>query len=125
MTGLELVLQETIKREFQRSEWKALLNKTRLEALVKSIDRATEGGVRIHDEVLYTELCDKLDIVRELPSVKLTKQAKRRLVKLRDRLAHANVFAESESCAWEACRAVQDASSLRQSLQNPPSAPAS
>ena len=122
MTDLELVLQEAIRAAFEPTEWKRILNETRLEALGRNIDRATEGGVLIHDEVLYTELCDKLDIVRKLmPDVKLTKPEKKRLVELRNKLCHANLLAESETSAQEACQAVRDALSLRQSLRCPPS----
>ena len=120
MTDLELVLQETISRRFKPPEWKLQLNETRLCALRANIDRATSGGVLIHDEILYTELCDKLDIVRKVRDVKLTKKEKTRMVELRNKLAHANVFAESEESAQEACQAVRDALSLRRSLQGLP-----
>ena len=89
---------------------------SRCELLRKKIDAAARGGVLIHDEVLYTELCDKLDIVRELPDLGLSRQMKERLVKFRDRLAHANELADTAERALSTCKAVQDALALRTSL---------
>ena len=70
---------------------------------------ADRGGVLINDEVLYTELCDKLDIIRGLPDFELSARKKERLVKLRNQLAHANEFAASEESALRACETVRDA----------------
>ncbi|MCY3838337.1 MAG: CBS domain-containing protein, partial [Gammaproteobacteria bacterium] len=78
MTDLELVLQETISRRFEPPKWKRQLNEARLDALRGNINRATSGGVLIHDEILYTELCDKLDIVRKMPDVRLTLKEQKR-----------------------------------------------
>ena len=116
MTDLELLLQETIKRAFDPPQWQQILNETRRQNLRRNITEATKGGVLINDEVLYTELCDKLDIVTELPDVTLPRKQKKRLVKLRDQLAHANEFAASEKSALLACEAVRDALALRKSL---------
>ena len=66
MTDLELVLQETISRAFDPPQWRQILSESRRENLRRKISEATQGGVLINDEVLYTELCDKLDIAREL-----------------------------------------------------------
>ena len=118
LTDLELVLQETIREAFDPPEWKRKLSETRLEALDRKIDGAATGGVLIHDELLYTELCDKLDIVRKSLDVELSKKKKRRLVELRDKLAHASMFAESEPSALLACQAVRDALALRTSLRS-------
>ena len=116
MTDLELLLQETIRRAFDPSQWRQMLNETRRQHLRRNITEATKGGVLINDEVLYTELCDKLDIVTKLPDVTLPRKQKKRLVELRDRLAHANEFAASEKSALRACETVRDALELRQSL---------
>ena len=116
MTDLELVLQETISRAFDPPQWRQILSESRRENLRRKISEATQGGVLINDEVLYTELCDKLDIARELPDVVLSRKQKKRLVKLRDQLAHANEFTASEKSALRACRAVRDALVLRKSL---------
>ena len=116
MTGLELLLQETIKKSFDPPEWKKILTSRRLCILRRKISEANRGGVFINDEILYTELCDKLDIVRELPNLKLSQRQKKRLVTLRDQLAHANDFAVSEKDALDTCQAVRDALALRQFL---------
>ena len=116
MTDLELLLQETIRRAFDPPQWQQILNENRRENLRRKIFEATQGGVLINDEVLYTELCDKLDIVGKLPDVMHSRKQKKRLVKLRDQLAHANEFAASEKSALRACKAVQDALTLRKSL---------
>ena len=116
MTDLELLLQETIRRAFDPPQWQQILNESRRENLRRKIFEAAQGGVLINDEVLYTELCDKLDIVTELPDVTLPRKQKKRLVKLRDQLAHANEFAASEKSALRACEAARDALTLRKSL---------
>lgn len=116
VTDLELALQETIRRAFKPSEWKDILTDGRRGELQKKIRGATKGRVLINDEILYTELCDKLDIIRTLPSVPLSSNQKERLVNLRHQLAHANEFADSMSSALATCKAVQDALSLRQSI---------
>ena len=116
MTDLEILLQETIKRAFHPPQWQQILNETRRQNLRRRITEATKGGVLINDEVLYTELCDKLDIVKKLPDVMLSLNQKKRLVTLRDQLAHANEFAASEESALRACETVRDALELRQSL---------
>ena len=117
VTHLELALQEATRRAFKPSEWKAILSDGRRGELQKKILGATKGRVLIDDEILYTELCDKLDIIRTLPSVPLSLNQKERLVSLRHQLAHANEFADSMSNALETCKAVQDALSLRQSIK--------
>ena len=116
MTDLELLLQETIKRSFDPSQWKQILTDRRRGNLRRKIGEAERGRVFIDDEILYTELCDKLDIVRELPNLRLSLRQKKRLVNLRDQLAHANNFAASEKAALDACQAVRDALALRQCL---------
>ena len=116
MTDLELLLQETIQRKYDPSQWRQMLSACRRDKLERKICEATRGGVLINDEVLYTELCDKLDIIRGLPDFELSARKKERLVKLRNQLAHANEFAASEKNALRACRAVQHALALRKSL---------
>ncbi len=116
MTDLELLLQKTIKRSFDLTQWKQILTDQRREKLHRKIGEAERGRVFIDDEILYTELCDKLDIVRKLPNLKLSLRQKKRLVMLRNQLAHANDFAASEKTAQDACQAVRDALELRQCL---------
>ena len=117
VTDLELVLQEIIGQAFDRpSDWKQKLSDGRREILARKVRRASSGGLLLDDEVLYTELCDKLDIVRELPGVELSNTQRERLVEFRHKLAHANVFADSAESAQRTCEAVRNALALRQSL---------
>ena len=115
MTDLEIVLQDTI-REFEPATWRGVLTEGRRAQLDGKLCEARRGKILINDESLYTELCDKLDIVRALTDVKLSLKQKERLVKLRDQLAHANEFAASETGARRTCEAVRDAFGLRELL---------
>jgi hypothetical protein len=98
ITNLETVMAKAIEREApSKSVWLQRLSASRQEKLAQRIDDATKEKTEIHDDLLYTELCDKGTIISKSPRFSGMKAEFKIDIKeiqlLRDKVAHANNYA--------------------------------
>ncbi|TCA83707.1 hypothetical protein E0H65_35680 [Rhizobium leguminosarum bv. viciae] len=123
VTNLELSMQNTIRRAFaEPDKWQALLHPNRRANIEKHLEEARKGDGAV-DPLLYTQFCDKRDILlesilkhhseRDRASVIL-----RTVEKLRNALAHANEYAETSAKAAAVCQTVRDLLSMKELIDS-------
>ncbi len=117
ITGFEIAMFEAIRREFASDEdWKGHLTKGRREKIVEEIEQSHEGDGFV-DDLLFTQFCDKSDILLkgfQLPESKTAFGGKLKQIQvLRDNLAHANEYAASPDDARHVCQVIRDLLRLR------------
>lgn len=121
ITGFEITMSNLIRRAFPKEDdWMKLLTQTRIEEIgeQKSQSRAGDSFV---DTLLFTQFCDKKEIVKRVFPETRSKRALDRSLKeiqeLRDNVAHANECATSPKHAKNVCRIVRELLDLRKELQ--------
>ena len=105
VTGLEMLLQKAICKEYSTSGWMAALTPGRRKKVQSALQEARESDAFVA-EILYAEFADKLDIARKFTS--LSKRNKEGMVKLRDNLAHASDYALTTELALKACSTLSE-----------------
>ena len=90
VTGLEMLLQRAIGNKYSTAEWMAILKPPRQKKVKSALQEARESDAFVA-EILYAEFADKLDIARKFTN--LSSKNKERMVRFRDRLAHASDYA--------------------------------
>ncbi|MEP3890067.1 MAG: hypothetical protein ABJN69_06340 [Hellea sp.] len=103
VTGLEQLMIEVINnKQIGQKDWISLISAGRQKKVKDLISESLVEDAYV-DPLLFTQLCDKFDIIQkakvlELSKVAFNKKAKP-IKKLRDDLAHANEFANSPKSA--------------------------
>jgi len=120
ITGFEIAMFEAIKREFTDDEdWKSHLSNGRREKIDEEIEQSHEGDGFV-DALLFTQFCDKSDILLkgfQLPESKTAFSGKLKQIQaLRDNLAHANEYAASPDEARHVCQVIRDLLRLRDEI---------
>lgn len=112
ITGFEITMSEAIRRECpEQDEWFHYLTKGRQDKIAKEIvtSKRDDGFV---DALLFTQFCDKVEIVVEALQLSASKTTLRDQLKdiqdLRDNLAHANEYAASPPHARKVCAVVRN-----------------
>ena len=111
ITGLEITMADAIRRANTAEEWERLLSEGRRAKLEQRIEKARKNDSFV-DRLIYTEFADKISIVCR--SLKLPKsrnaneEVLKRVMSLRDNLAHANDYAASPQAASEVCSTVNE-----------------
>lgn len=113
VTSLELVMRDVIGQRFPTADsWLRLLSKHRRDKVFKHIEgaRNADGAV---DPLLYTQFCDKRDILLKscLKGHALRNRASailREVEQIRNKLAHANDYADTTAKAAGVCNTVRD-----------------
>jgi len=120
ITGFEMTMIDYIKAVLpEERDWMALLKPIRLEKIQAeiSVARAKDAFV---DTLLYTQFCDKADIVASNPPTTASKKSLERrlraIEKLRNSVAHANEYAASPEEARDVCVVIRDLLDLRRQL---------
>lgn len=120
VTGLEITMSEAIRRHFQREDgWLAYLSEGRREKISIEIAKArTDDG--FVDNLLFTQFCDKADVIAKSFALLSDKKAFRFHLKeiqdLRDNLAHANEYAASPERARHTCATIKTLLDLREQI---------
>jgi hypothetical protein len=120
VTGLEITMSEAIRRHFQHEDgWLTYLNEGRRQKIKIEIAKArTDDG--FVDNLLFTQFCDKADIIAKSFALLSDKTAFRTHLKeiqdLRDNLAHANEYAASPEQARRTCAIVRTLLDLREQI---------
>jgi hypothetical protein len=111
VTYLEMTMVEAIRSEFNEcDDWmNRLSSKRRSEVRAKAAAAKVEDT--FVDELLYTEFCDKVTIIRKKPDFPGSRRAfdndLRKIQSLRDNLAHANNYAATRDDAADVCETVR------------------
>lgn len=120
VTGLEITMSEAIRRHFQHKDsWLTCLSEGRRVKINTEIakSRTDDGFV---DSLLFTQFCDKVDIIRKSFALLSDKKDVRAHLKeiqgLRDNLAHANEYAASPDQARRTCAIVRTLLELRKKI---------
>ncbi|WP_445466538.1 hypothetical protein [Faunimonas sp. B44] len=117
ITGLEITMAETIRRVHAADQgWMPFLSEGRIAKVKRQIaaSRKDDGFV---DSLLFTQFCDKADIVVKSSMLPLSRsQAREQLEaiqELRNSLAHANDYAAVPEQARNVCAVVRNLISLK------------
>ncbi len=109
ITVFEMTMGDTIRCLHNGSEsWKTELKHTRRASLQKKIDAARSGSLFVDDDVMYTEFCDKRDIIwkrvrKQHPA--FYRDAKQ-IESIRNALAHANNTVLGPKGVEQACNTI-------------------
>jgi hypothetical protein len=120
ITGFEMTMADFIRQKHpEDSDWLRLLTETR-ERRVEDEKAKAKADDSYVDTLLFTQFCDKREIVkREFPEDlrKSLEEALIEIEQLRNNIAHANEYASSPSQAKNVCELVRELLSLRNQLQ--------
>ena len=115
VTQLEMTMADVIRCWFPKPDaWMGLLSQGRAGKIREKVARAKTEDTLV-DQLLYTELCDKVTILeKEWPSSGngssqkgLFQKDMKDIQNLRDRLAHANDYAATRDAARNLCDCVR------------------
>ena len=116
ITGFEISMFEVIKREHPNDDdWKHYLSVGRRDKINEEIERSHQGDGFV-DELLFTQFCDKSEILLNGFQLPRSKTSLRGIQKLRDSLAHANEYAASPEQARNVCAVVRNLLTLREEI---------
>ena len=121
ITGLEISMFEVIKKECPNDDdWKHHLIPGRRRKIDEEIGPSHPSEIFV-DALLSTQFCDKADILQRITQLPESKTAIKkkldRIEELRNKLAHANEYAESREQARDLCAVVRDLLTLREFLR--------
>ena len=121
ITGLELTMAEAIRKKYEPDkDWLRLLGECRQEKINKEVEKSKQGDAFVN-ALLFTQFCDKRDILIDSFSFSLSRTKLRRqledIQELRDNLAHANEYAATRTDAKNVCGVVRDLLKLREEIK--------
>lgn len=120
ITGLEITMYEAIKQKYPTGEeWKQHLTVPRRKNIKEKIDNSAKGDGFV-DNLLFTQFCDKRDILMKSFPFSRKKKLRRQLKgieELRDKLAHANEYAATQTEAQNVCQVVRNLLELREEIK--------
>ncbi len=120
VTGLEISMYEAIKRKLPTGDWRSCLSQSRQEKIQQKITRSKDQDGFV-DELLFTEFCDKRDILTKLSCFSSRKKELRNPLKriegLRHKIAHANEYAATPEEARDVCGIVRNLLEVREEIE--------
>ncbi len=120
ITGLEITMYETIKQKYPTGEeWKQHLTVQRRKSIKERIDNSAKGDGFV-DDLLFTQFCDKRDIIIKSFPFSRKKELRIQLKdieKLRDKLAHANEYAATQTEAKNVCKVIRNLLEIREKIK--------
>ena len=122
ITGFELTMAEAIRKKYATDkDWLWLLCECRRKKINEEVEKSKKQDGFV-DKLLFTQFCDKVDILTKSPSfsfslsnTKLRRQLKD-IEKLRNKLAHANEYAATRTDAQNVCAVVRNLLELRKEI---------
>ena len=101
------------------SGWLELLSEQRRDNILKAIDTANQNDGFV-SEILFTQFSDKATIIRKKGLISGSGTTLRRnfeaIRKLRDKIAHANYYAETPEAARKVAKVVRLISQIKKDL---------
>lgn len=112
ITGLEMTMADAIRRRHSADDaWLACLSENRRGKIEAEMAKSRQGDGFV-DSLLFTQFCDKAEIVRESISLPIGKKELKsrlgRLERLRNSIAHANEYAATREAAATVSRDIRD-----------------
>ena len=119
VTGLERTMAGAISKQYaDENEWWELLNEGRQKKVREKVAKSKQDNGFVNT-LLFTEFCDKRDILLHLFPSSLGKEKLRHLKeieKLRDKVAHANDYATTQPEAQRVCAVVRNLLEIREEI---------
>ena len=120
LTSLEIAMATRIETEWpDASGWLELLSEQRRDNILKAIDTANQNDGFV-SEILFTQFSDKATIIRKKGLISGSGTTLRRnfeaIRKLRDKIAHANYYAETPEAARKVAKVVRLISQIKKDL---------
>ena len=111
VTHLEITMTNWIRLEFNgRDDWLGGLSQGRREKVLKKVEEAKSGDAYI-DTLLFTEFGDKVTIIKKGPNFAWGKTSFEddlaKIQALRNSLAHASDYANTQAHARDVCKTVR------------------
>jgi hypothetical protein len=101
--------------------WMEMLKPNRREKIKDEISIAVSRDVFV-DKLLYTQFCDKADIIKRLwtnnADIETTTKQFKQVENLRNSVAHANEYAASANEAKNVCRVVRGLLEIRKKCES-------
>ena len=124
IAALESCMIDAIRNIFSEQRyWLSLLSDSRREKVCQEMRKSRDDDGHV-DDLLFTQLCDKRDIIlRRFEDFDFAyskgqfKKHMKSIERLRDKLVHANDYAYTQTTARDVCTVVGDLLTIRQSLQ--------
>ena len=118
ITGFEITMFDAIKAICQTDEeWLNLLSPGGQDKVWKEIKKSQKNDSEV-DALLYTQICDKGEILRKRRALDGRRRSLRDIQKLRDQLAHANIYATTFEAAGKVGSTVRTLLELRRKIEN-------
>ena len=122
VTGLEISMSEAIETYFPTPEdWLPFLSEGRQKKLQQEIDKSKDEDGFVN-ELLFTQFCDKRDILTRMPCFSSRKKdlcnRLKEIQNLRDSVAHANNYAATPDAQRKVCVVVRNLLELREEFEN-------
>ena len=120
ITGLERTMTGAISKQYEDdNEWWNLLNKCRPKKVREKVAKSEQGDGFVAT-LLFTEFCDKRDILLHFFPSSLSKTKLRRqledIEKLRNQVAHASDYATTQTDQQNVCAVVRNLLKLREEI---------
>ena len=120
VTGLERTMAGAISKQYEdENEWRELLSERRREKVREKVAKSKQDD-RFVKTLLFTEFCDKRDILLHFFPSSLSKTKLRRqleeIEELRNQVAHASDYAATQTEAQRMCVVVQNLLDLRKEI---------
>ena len=119
VTGLERTMAGAISKQYaDENEWWELLNEGRQKKVREKVAKSKQDNGFVNT-LLFTEFCDKRDILLHFFPSSLGKEKLRHLKeieKLRDKVAHANDYATTQTEAQRVCAVVRNLLEIRKEI---------
>ncbi len=122
ITGFERTMAGAIRKKYTvDKDWLRLLGKCRREKINGEVEESKKQDGFV-DKLLFTQFCDKVDILTKSPffpsslsKTKMRHQLKE-IEELRNKVAHANDYATTQTKAQRVCSVVRNLLDLRKEI---------
>ena len=120
VTGLERTMAGAISKQYEdENKWWELLSERRREKVREKVAKSKQDNGFVNT-LLFTEFCDKRDVLLHFFPSSLSKTKLRRqleeIEELRNKVAHANDYATTQTEAQWVCAVVQNLLDLRKEI---------
>lgn len=120
ITGLERTMTGAIRKKYTTDkDWLRLLGKCRREKINGEVEKSKKQD-RFVDKLLFTQFCDKRDILLHFFPSSLSKTKLRRqleeIEELRNQVAHASDYATTQTDEQNVCAVVRNLLKLREEI---------
>lgn len=122
ITGLEIIMMDAIRRSYKNElDWMNALGRDRSKK-VEAHKKKAEATDAFVDSLLFTQFADKKVLIKKKLSIGRSKPSPERVLgaieRLRNKVAHANEYANTPSKARNVCKTVREMLQVRLEIGN-------